>query len=71
MQSASPWARATKNVKKPQNQMCESYRKPKVKIFHNKKIRLSGSVTHLILETAIVRNECRVLNKQNEYKGSF
>ena len=24
---ATPWARATKNVKKPQNQMCESYRK--------------------------------------------
>ena len=24
---ATPWARATKNVKKPQNQMCESCRK--------------------------------------------
>ena len=27
MCSAAPWARATKNVKKPQNEMCESSRK--------------------------------------------
>ena len=31
--AAAPWARATKNVKKPQNQMCESCSKAKIKIF--------------------------------------
>ena len=30
---ATPWVRATKNVKKPQNQMCESCRKAWFKIF--------------------------------------
>jgi hypothetical protein len=34
---ATPWARVTKNVKKPQNQMCESCRKAKVKIFVKQK----------------------------------
>ena len=30
---AAPWARATKNVKKPKNQMCDSCRKAGFKIF--------------------------------------
>ena len=33
MWRAAPWARATKNVKKPQSQMCESCRKGWFKIF--------------------------------------
>ena len=35
------WARATKNVKKPPNQMCESCRKAWVKIFAYKKNKKS------------------------------
>jgi hypothetical protein len=31
--AAAPWARTTKNVRKPQNQMCESCRKAWFKIF--------------------------------------
>ena len=31
--NATPWARATKNVKKPQSQMCESCRKAWFDIF--------------------------------------
>ena len=30
---AAPWAKATKNEKKPQNQTCESCRKDLIKIF--------------------------------------
>ena len=30
--AATPWARGTNNVKKPQNQMCESYRKLDLRI---------------------------------------
>ena len=56
---APPWARATKNVKKPQNQTSH-VEKLKLRFLHNKKIRLLGSVTHLILETAIVQNKCWV-----------
>ena len=30
--NGTPWARATNNVKKPQNEMCESYRKLDLRI---------------------------------------
>ena len=33
MSNGTPWARATKNVKKPKNQMCDSCRKAGFKIF--------------------------------------
>ena len=37
--------------------MCESCRKALVKILHTKKIKIFGSVTHLILGFAILQNK--------------
>ena len=55
---AAPWARATMNVKKPQNQMLSHIENLKVRFLFNKKQIILGLVTHLILRIAIVRNEC-------------
>ena len=53
---AAPWARATKNVKKPQDQMCELSRS--LDFCLTKKQIILGSVTHMILVFVIVKNEC-------------
>ena len=55
--AATPWARATNNVKKPQNQMCESFRKLDLRFLQNKTETFLVSVTHLILKFAVVQNK--------------
>ena len=51
----TPWARATNNVKKPQNQMCESCKMLDLRFLSNKTETFYVSVTHLILRFAIVQ----------------
>ena len=61
--TATPWARATNNVKKPQSQMCESCRKLDLRFLSNKTETFYVSVTHLILRLAIVQNKFQQANK--------
>ena len=57
------WARATKNVKKPQSQMGESCRKAWFKIFVKQNRIFLVSDTHLILRFFIVQNKFQQTNK--------
>ena len=61
--SGTPWARASNNVKKPQSQMCESYRKLDVRFLYNETETFLVSVAHLILRFAIVQNKFQQTNK--------
>ena len=60
---ATPWARATKNVKKPQSQKCESYRKAWFKVLKIKTETFLASVPYLILRFAIVQNKFQQTKK--------
>ena len=53
--TATPWARATNNVKKPQSQMCESCRKLDLRFLSNKTETSYVSVTHLILRLLLYK----------------
>ena len=59
----APRARSTKNVKKPQRQMCGLCRKAWFKIFAKQNRNIFGSVTHLILRFTIVPNRFWQTNK--------
>ena len=61
----APWARATNNVMKPQNQMYESCRKLVFRFFQSKTETFLVLVTHLILRFANVQNK---FQKTNETK---
>ena len=63
--AATPLARATNNVKKPQNQMCESSRKLDLRFLWNKTELFSVLVTQLILSFAIVQNKFQQTNKND------
>ena len=54
---ATPWARATNNVKKPLSQVCESCRKLDLRFLQNKTESFLVSVPHLILRFTIVQNK--------------
>ena len=55
--NATPWARATSNVKKPQTEMCELYMKLDLRFLLNKTEKFLVSVTHLFLRFTIVQNK--------------
>ena len=57
---ATPWARATNNVKKLKSQMCKSCRKLDLRF---KTETFYVSVTHLILRYAIIQNKFKQTNK--------
>ena len=63
IRGGAPWARSTKNVKKPQRQMCGPCRKLDLRFLKNKTEACLDSVKHLILRFAIVQNKFQQTNK--------
>ena len=45
--------------------------KLKLRFLHEKKIKLSGSITHLFLETTIVQNKKKSINTKEPFRLKF